>query len=72
MESSSQSAGIQVYARNPSTNVFTWTDGYVKSKNGCAGIYVITAFNIPVQMSPEGGLAGVSGPTAGAFSPRQG
>jgi hypothetical protein len=40
-------AGIQVYARDPSTGVSTWTDGYIKSNNECAGIYVIDGAQYP-------------------------
>ena len=40
-------AGIMVYGPDPaSANAFTWTDGYVKSKE-CAGIYVINSFQYP-------------------------
>ncbi len=40
-------AGIQVYARDPATNISTWTDGYVTSKTGCAGIFVIDGAQYP-------------------------
>src|SRR5580658_2158414 len=33
----SDCSGIQVYAPVPSSDISTWTDGYVKSKTGCAG-----------------------------------
>ncbi len=39
--------GIQVYAPEPGTAIHTWTDGYVKSKTGCAGIYVIDGAQYP-------------------------
>jgi len=40
-------AGIMVYAPDPaSPPAFTWSDGYVKSKD-CAGIYVINSFQYP-------------------------
>jgi hypothetical protein len=32
---------------------YTWSDGYVKSKTGCAGIYVINSFQYP---SPSAAL----------------
>lgn len=49
-------AGIVVYARKPGTNVHMWSDGYVKSKTGCAGMLVIDGFQIPspeMQVKPD-------------------
>lgn len=39
--------GIQVYAPKPGSSIQTWTDGYVKSKTGCAGIFVIDGAQYP-------------------------
>jgi hypothetical protein len=43
----SDCSGIQVYAPVPSSDISTWTDGYVKSKTGCAGIFVIDGAQYP-------------------------
>ena len=40
-------SGIQVYAPVAGTGIHTWTDGYVKSATGCAGIYVIDGSQYP-------------------------
>jgi hypothetical protein len=39
--------GIMVYAPKPGSSIETWTDGYVKSKTGCAGIFVIDGAQYP-------------------------
>ncbi len=39
--------GIQVFAPKPGTSIETWTDGYVKSATGCAGIFVIDGAQYP-------------------------
>jgi hypothetical protein len=43
----SDCSGIKVYAPQPGSTIQTWTDGYVKSKDGCAGIYVIDGAQYP-------------------------
>ena len=41
-------SGISVYGSSPSSPLaYVWSDGYVKSKNGCPGIYVINSYQYP-------------------------
>ncbi len=43
----SDCGGIQVYGPKPGSDISTWTDGYVKSKTGCSGIFVIDGSQYP-------------------------
>ena len=50
-------AGILTYSKDPSSAVYKWSEGYVKTAgDGCAGIYVINGAQIPapgVTLKPD-------------------